>query len=50
MVYAFVLGSAERLFPAAAARTAMRLTDTRTVGGGLALATYEVVRAGAAVG
>ena len=45
MVYPFVLGSGERLFPAAAARTAMRLTGARTVGGGLALVTYEVVRA-----
>ena len=45
MVYPFVLGSGERLFPAAAARRAMRLTGARTVGGGLALLTYEVVRA-----
>ena len=46
MVYPFVLGSGERLFPETSDRTAMRLIDTRTVGNGLALVTYDVVRAG----
>ena len=46
MVYPFVLGSGERLFPETSDRTAMRLTGTRTVGNGLALVTYDVVRAG----
>ena len=45
MVYPFMLGDGERLFPTTSGRTAMRLVDTRTVGRGLALATYEVVRA-----
>jgi dihydrofolate reductase len=44
MVYPFVLGSGERLFPETSDRTAMRLTHTRTVGDGLALVTYDVVR------
>ena len=44
MVYPFVLGDGVRLFPTTSERTAMRLLDTRTVGCGLALATYEVVR------
>ena len=46
MVYPFVLGCGERLFPETPDRTALRLTDTRTVGGGLALVTYDVVRGG----
>jgi dihydrofolate reductase len=46
MVYPFVLGSGERLFPETRDRTAMRLTGTRTVGDGLALVTDDVVRAG----
>ena len=46
MVYPFMLGSGERLFPGTSDRTAMRLTGTRTVGHGLALVTYDVVRAG----
>ena len=46
MVYPFVLGSGERLFPETDDRTVMRLTGTRTVGHGLALVTYDVVRAG----
>ncbi len=45
MVYPFVIGSGERLFPATSDPTAMRLVDTRTVGNGLALVTYDVVRA-----
>ncbi len=44
MVYPYVLGSGERLFPETADRTALRLTDARTVGGSLALITYHVVR------
>jgi dihydrofolate reductase len=43
MVYPFALGSGERLYPETSDRTAMRLTDTRTVGHGLALVTYDVV-------
>jgi dihydrofolate reductase len=46
MIYPFVLGSGERLFPETSDRSAMRLVDTRTVGHGLALVTYDVVRAG----
>jgi dihydrofolate reductase len=46
MVYPFVLGSGERLFPGTSDRTVLRLTGTRTVGHGLALVTYDVVRAG----
>ncbi len=42
MVYPFVLGSGERLFPETSDRTAMRLVDTRTVGHSLALVTYDV--------
>jgi dihydrofolate reductase len=45
MVYPFVLGDGEHLFPTTSERTAMRLVSNRTVGRGLALATYEVVRA-----
>jgi dihydrofolate reductase len=44
MVYPFVLGSGERLFPETSDRTTMRLTHTRTVGDCLALVTYDVVR------
>jgi dihydrofolate reductase len=44
--YPFVLGSGERLFPETSDRSVMRLVDTRTVGRGLALVTYDVVRAG----
>jgi dihydrofolate reductase len=46
MIYPFVLGSGERLFPETSDRSVMRLVDTRTVGRGLALVTYDVVRAG----
>ena len=46
MVYPFMLGSGERLFPETSDRTAMRLTATKTVGHGLALLTYDVLRVG----
>ena len=45
MVYPFVLGAGERLFPGTSDRMALRLVDTRTVGTGLALLTYQRVRA-----
>ena len=41
MVYPFVLGSGERLFPVTEGRRAMRLVETRTVGRGLAFFSYE---------
>jgi dihydrofolate reductase len=44
MVYPFVIGAGERLFPQTSSQMAMRLVDTRTVGTGLALLTYEVLR------
>jgi dihydrofolate reductase len=44
MIYPFVLGSGERLFPETSERRPMRLVETRTVGERLALVTYEVVR------
>ena len=43
MVYPFVLGSGERLFPETAGQRPMRLVAAGTVGKGLALITYEVV-------
>jgi dihydrofolate reductase len=46
MVYPFVLGSGERLFPETSEKTAMRLVDTKVVGQSLALVTYDVVPAG----
>jgi dihydrofolate reductase len=46
VVYPFVLGSGKRLFPETRDRTAMRLTGAKTVGQGLALLTYDVVRPG----
>src|SRR5919109_5607220 len=44
MVYPVVLGSGERLFGDTGDKKPMRLVDTRTVGGGVALLTYEPVR------
>jgi len=41
MVYPFVLGEGERLFPAAADVRGMRLVETRTVGTGLAFLSYR---------
>jgi dihydrofolate reductase len=41
MVYPFVLGEGERLFPTAADVRGMRLVETRTVGTGLAFLSYR---------
>ena len=41
MVYPFVLGDGQRLFPATAATRAMRLVESRPVGTGLALLCYR---------
>jgi dihydrofolate reductase len=45
MVYPFVIGAGVRLFPGTSDQMPLRLVDTRTVGTGLALLTYERVRA-----
>jgi dihydrofolate reductase len=44
VVFPVVLGAGERLFGETTDKKAMRLVDTQTVGDGLALLTYEVVR------
>ena len=44
MIYPFVLGAGERLFGETSDKKPMRLVDTRTVGDGLALLTYQPVR------
>jgi dihydrofolate reductase len=44
-VYPVVLGAGERLFGETSDKKPMRLIDTRTVGDGLALLTYQPVRA-----
>jgi dihydrofolate reductase len=44
MIYPFVLGGGERLFGETSDRKPLRLVDTRTVGDGLALLTYQPVR------
>jgi dihydrofolate reductase len=44
MVYPVVLGAGERLFGETGDRKPMRLVNTRTVGDGLALLTYEPLR------
>jgi dihydrofolate reductase len=44
MVYPVVLGSGERLFGELSERKPLRLVDTRTVGGGVVVHTYEPVR------
>jgi dihydrofolate reductase len=41
MIYPFVLGSGRRLFGEISAKKSLRLIDTRTVGDGLVLLTYE---------
>ena len=46
MVYPFVLGAGDRLFPPTSAAVAMRLVDIGTVGAGLALLTYARARVG----
>jgi dihydrofolate reductase len=44
IVFPVVLGAGERLFGEISDKKPMRLVDSRTVGGGLAFLTYEVVR------
>ena len=44
MVYPFVLGAGERLFGETSDKKPMRLVETRTLGDGLALLTYELIR------
>jgi dihydrofolate reductase len=44
VVFPVVLGAGERLFGETTDKKALRLVDTQTVGDGLALLTYEVVR------
>jgi dihydrofolate reductase len=44
MIYPFVLGAGERLFGETSDKKPIRLVDTRTVGDGLALLTYQPVR------
>jgi dihydrofolate reductase len=44
MIYPVVLGAGERLFGQTSDMKPMRLLDTRTVGDGLVLLTYELVR------
>jgi dihydrofolate reductase len=44
MVYPVVLGTGERLFGETSDKKPMRLVDTRTVGDGVAILTYEPVR------
>jgi dihydrofolate reductase len=44
MIYPVVLGAGERLFGETSDMKPMRLLDTRTVGDGLVLLTYELVR------
>ena len=44
MVYPFVLGAGERLFGETSDKKQMRLVETRTLGDGLALLTYELIR------
>jgi len=44
MIYPFVLGAGERLFGETDDKKLLRLVDTRTVGDGLSLLTYQLVR------
>jgi dihydrofolate reductase len=44
MTFPFVLGAGERLFGETGDQKPMRLVDTRTVGNGLVLLTYQPVR------
>jgi dihydrofolate reductase len=46
VVFPVVLGSGERLFGATSDKKPMRLVDVSTIGQGLTLITYEVVRGG----
>jgi dihydrofolate reductase len=43
-VFPIVLGAGERLFGETTDKKSMRLVDTRTLGGGVAVLTYEAVR------
>jgi dihydrofolate reductase len=45
-IFPVVLGAGERLFGETSDKKAMRLVDTRTIEGGIAYLTYEVVRRG----
>ncbi|HEX4249712.1 MAG TPA: dihydrofolate reductase family protein [Pseudonocardia sp.] len=45
MIYPSLLGAGERLFGGTGDRKSLRLVDSRTVGDGLVLLTYEIVRA-----
>jgi dihydrofolate reductase len=44
MIYPVVLGAGARLFGETSAKKPMRLVDTQTVGEGIAILTYELVR------
>jgi dihydrofolate reductase len=44
MVYPIVLGAGERLFGETSDKKPLRLVDTRTVGDGIAILTYEPIR------
>ena len=44
VVFPVVLGAGERLFAASSDRKPMRLVDTKTIGDGLVLLSYEVIR------
>ena len=44
MIYPVVLGAGERLFGETSDRKPMRLVDTKTVGDGVAILTYERLR------
>ena len=44
MVYPVVLGAGERLFGETSDKKPLRLVDTKTVGDGVAILTYEPVR------
>jgi dihydrofolate reductase len=45
MIYPVVLGAGARLFGETSDKKPVRLVDTRTVGDGIAILTYELVRA-----
>jgi len=44
VIFPVVLGAGQRLFGETSGKKPMRLVDTRTIGDGLALLTYELVR------
>ena len=45
VVFPVVLGAGERLFTETSEKKPMRLLDTKTIGDGLVLLTYEMVQA-----